>query len=156
MIFLGIDPGGSGGLAVVTEGLLGAAATAMGTERDVHEWIAEHAPAAATRAVIEHVHAFPGQGVASCFTFGRSYGFLRGLLIAQGIPFEQTTPTVWQSFMGLLRKKKRGQEPESKTAKKNRHKALAQQWFPDLKVTHATADALLLAAYAAKTRSRGM
>jgi hypothetical protein len=34
---------------------------------------------------------------------------------------------------------------ETRTAKKNRHKDLAQRLFPKVKVTHAIADALLLA-----------
>lgn len=94
-------------------------------------------------AVIERVHSMPKQGVASSFKFGRSYGFLRGCLIASGIPFEEVTPQVWQKALGCL---SRGD--------KNVTKARAQQLFPSLKITHATADALLLAEYARRLHAQ--
>ncbi len=143
-IFLGIDPGQSGGLAWIEDGREGdpAAAFAMkmpDTERDL--WIkvaAETERSARTVfAVIEKVHSMPKQGVASSFKFGQSYGFLRGCLIASGIPFEEVSPQAWQKELGCLSK-----------GDKNVTKARAQQLFPAEKVTHATADALLLAEYA--------
>ena len=82
----------------------------------------------------------PKQGVASTFKFGRSYGNLEAFLIAAEIPFERVVPSVWQREFGLISKK-----GETKTAKKNRHKAKAQELFPSVKVTHAVADALLIA-----------
>ena len=91
------------------------------------------------KAYIEKVHSMPKQGVASSFKFGRSYGFLRGILVASQIPFEAVTPQVWQRGFSL---------PKGKgTAKKNAHKARAQELFPSLRITHAIADALLIAEY---------
>ena len=52
-------------------------------------------------------------------------------------PFEEVAPQVWQKVLGCL---SRGD--------KNVTKAKAQQLFPAIKVTHAIADALLLAEYA--------
>lgn len=140
MIFIGIDPGASGGLAWTFSDESGAQALKMPeTERDT--WVALCGGQAryleAPFAVIEAVHSMPKQGVASSFKFGRSYGFLRGCLIASGIPFEEVAPQKWQKAMGCL---SRGD--------KNVTKAKAQQMYPSLKITHATADALLLAAYA--------
>ncbi len=77
------------------------------------------------------------------FSFGRNYGFLRGCLHCLKIPFEEVTPAKWQREFSLLRTDK----AETNTAKKNRHKAKAQQLFPDTNVTHAIADALLIAEY---------
>lgn len=110
------------------------------TERDVWEWL-QGALGGSDFAYIERVHSMPKQGVASSFTFGRSYGFLRGCLIASGIPFEEVTPQTWQKALGCL---SRGD--------KNVTKAKAQQLFPSLKITHATADALLIAEYGRRTR----
>ena len=142
-LFLGIDPGASGGIAWLQpnephmKGLDRREADKMpDTERDTWELIRRWRDSA-TLAVIEAVHSMPKQGVASSFKFGRSYGFLRGCLIASGIPFEEVTPQRWQKELGCL---SRGD--------KNVTKARAQQLFPSLKVTHATADALLLAEYA--------
>jgi hypothetical protein len=78
----------------------------------------------------------PGQGVSSSFKFGMSYGSLRMALIAHSIPFESVTPQAWQKSLHCL-----------SGGDKNRTKARAQQLFPNQKVTHATADSLLIAEY---------
>jgi crossover junction endodeoxyribonuclease RuvC len=140
VIFLGIDPGASGGLAFIhDDGSMDPALEKMpDTERDLWEIIDGDEDAIPIAfAAIEAVHSMPKQGVASSFKFGRSYGFLRGCLIASGIPFEEVTPQRWQKELGCLSK-----------GDKNVTKARAQQLFPKLKITHATADALLLAEYA--------
>ena len=136
-MFIGVDPGASGGIAFLSSIDGQPHATKMPeTERDV--WLALSTwDRTNAFAVIEAVHSMPKQGVASSFKFGRSYGFLRGCLIASGIPFEEVTPQKWQKALGCM---SRGD--------KNVTKARAQQLFPGLKITHATADALLLAEYA--------
>jgi len=143
VIYLGIDPGASGGIAVLgMEG--GPRAWKMAaTEADLYlglvDTVAEHWQAGGDEspfAIIEHVHSMPKQGVASSFKFGMSYGGLRMALIAAGIPFEAVSPQKWQKAMGCLSK-----------GDKNVTKRKAQELFPSLKVTHATADALLLAEY---------
>lgn len=133
---LGIDPGQSGGLAVLKNGV--ALAWKMPeTERDLQDLFEEISREGVDFALIEAVHSMPKQGVASSFKFGRNYGFLRGMLIASRIPFEEVTPQRWQKALGCL-----------SHGEKNVTKAKAQQLFPLLKVTHATADALLIAEYA--------
>lgn len=148
MIILGVDPGKSGGIAcwIPSKGM---AATKMGdTEKDVLSYLDCFPTANGGFAYIEKVHAMPSQGVTSMFTFGQNYGFLRGCLTALEIPFEAVTPHRWQKEFSLLRRDKN----ESNTDKKNRHKAKAQQLFPHLKVTHATADALLICEYGRRLR----
>ena len=52
-----------------------------------------------THAVIELVHAMPGQGVCSMFSFGRAAGVADGALaLCAGVPVEQVTPQKWQQF----------------------------------------------------------
>lgn len=104
------------------------------TERDTWELLRSWSHDA--RAVIEKVHSMPKQGVASSFKFGQSYGFLRGLLIALEIPFQSVAPGVWQRSLGCL-----------SGGDKRVTKAKAQELYPELKVTHATADALLIATF---------
>jgi hypothetical protein len=87
-------------------------------------------------AVIEFVHSSPQMGVKSAFTFGRSYGFLRGCLSSLGFPYVEVRPQAWQKAMGCL-----------SGGDKNKTKALAQQLYPGEKVTHGVADALLLATF---------
>jgi len=139
---IGIDPGKSGGIAVVWSG--GATAMKMPTtEKDLWQMIEGLAPLACF-TVIERVHSMPEQGVRSVFTFGWGYGGLRMALVAADIPFEEVLPTAWQRTFGLALGKK---VKESHVQKKNRHKAKAQQLFPHVKVTHSVADALLIAEY---------
>jgi crossover junction endodeoxyribonuclease RuvC len=93
--------------------------------------------------MIEKVHSMPKQGVASSFKFGRGYGGLRMALIAAGIPFEEVTPQAWQKALAIPKRSK----TETPVQWKNRLKALAQQLYPDIKVTLKLADALLIATY---------
>jgi len=144
MTILGIDPGASGGIAIV--GVVTEAVKMPDTERDLIELVREYARQA-DRAVIERVSAMPGNGVAGMFKFGMSYGALRMALIAVGIPFEAVTPAKWQSGLGVP---KRG--GKTKTQHKNVLKAKAQELFPALKITHATADALLIAEWGRRNR----
>ena len=132
-LFMGIDPGHSGAIAAVGQGMVEICRLDE-TERDIWLWV--RARAERTRfTFLEHVHAFRGQGVAGTFKFGTSYGFCRGLLIACEIPFTEVTPVKWQGLMGC---KTHGD--------KNVSKARAQQLFPQVQgVIHQTADAMLLA-----------
>lgn len=143
---LGVDPGASGSIVCLVDGE-SSWIKLDSTERDIwtalQTWDAEHV---LDFAFIERVHSMPKQGVSSSFKFGQSYGFLRGLLIASGIPFEEVTPQAWQKAMGC---QSRGD--------KNVTKARAQQLFPGVKITHANADALLIAEYGRRVlASRGM
>jgi hypothetical protein len=90
-----------------------------------------------SHAALEKVHSMPGQGVASTFKFGKGFGVLTASLIAFGVDFMEVSPQKWQKYWGCMTK-----------GNKNVSKARAQELFPDIKVTHKIADALLLAAYA--------
>jgi hypothetical protein len=143
MIFVGIDPGKLGGIACIWESGQAEAWKMPETERDVSQLLwqfngLEHLEMASeVFAVIEHVGPMPGNGVTGMFKFGMNYGFLRGLLTAFEIPFDEARPQKWQKAMGCLSK-----------GDKNVTKQKAQQLHPELKITHATADAILLAEYA--------
>lgn len=141
MIYLGIDPGVCGGVAVIasTSTVLSSFKFKDATEADIAEVFRQYDDA--TFAMIERVSSSPQMGVVSAFTFGRSYGFLRGMLIAHGIAFEEVSPVKWQTAMGCRT-----------GGNKNISKAKAQQLFPGVKVTHANADALLLAEHCRRTR----
>lgn len=53
-------------------------------------------------ACIETVHAMPGQGVTSMFNFGQSYGTVLGVLAACKVPVYQVTPQEWKKEYGLI------------------------------------------------------
>jgi hypothetical protein len=141
MIYLGIDPGGSGAIAAVGEHIRPSFIKNESTEREIAEWLSAFPPPDSF-AIIEKVSSSPQMGVSSAFTFGRSYGFLRGLLICAKIPFEEVSPQRWQKAM------------QCRTGgDKNVSKAKASQLFPELTITHAIADALLLAEYNRRLRA---
>lgn len=136
MITLGIDPGASGGYAVVGPDGPIEWTKMLDTERDNFERLSALAGMAQT-AVIERVHAMPKQGVSSTFKFGQNYGFMRGLLISLDIPFSEVSPAKWQGAMECRTK-----------GDKNVSKRRAQELFPQVKrMTHAIADALLIAEF---------
>lgn len=143
MNFIGIDPGMSGGVVILIGDWIEPAVYPFKnmTEMDMHMIIKAYAVTPdKAHAMLERVGAFPGQGVASTWKFGQHYGFLRGILTAQAIPFELVGPQKWQTAMGCLTK-----------GDKNISKAAAQRLFPAVKMTHAIADALLIAEYCRRT-----
>lgn len=133
---IGIDPGASGGFAVI--GPDGTYATKFPeTESDtVTELKMVTLLDSSCVAYLEEVHAMPKQGVVSVFKFGQSYGFLRGVLAGLNVRRSFVRPQVWQKALGCMSK-----------GDKNVTKRRAQELFPSLKITHATADALLIAEY---------
>ena len=142
VIVIGIDPGKNGGIAVI--GDYGTYVNKMpDTLQDLWDMIEEisigdghDSEPSLCRAYIEQIHSSPQMGVVSAFTFGNGFGHLEMALTAAGIPFERVRPQVWQKALGCMTK-----------GDKNITKAKAQEMFPSLKVTHATADALLIAEY---------
>lgn len=148
MIYIGIDPGISGGIAALTDqGLVIAVQKMPATIRDVltvFQFYARRAEVEGPcRAMLERVGVMPGQGNVSGFTFGKGVGHLEMALTAAEIPFDQPTPRTWQAAIGVIY----GHKNLSDTAKKNIAKRRAQQLFPREDVTHAIADALLIAEY---------
>lgn len=94
-------------------------------------------------AYIEKVAAHPKHGTIAGFKLGRSYGFLRGCLVALKIPFEEVHPGVWQRSLGCL-------SGGDKKVTRQR----AQNLFPHNKVTHKVADALLIMEFGRRLRSK--
>ena len=139
MICIGIDPGASGAIAVLDGDRVTAMKLADMTERDIYDCLSDLA-GTGTVAVIEQVHSMPGQGVSSTFKLGVSYGGLRMALVAAGIRFQPVTPVRWQTALSCR-----------SGGNKNVTKAKAQELFPAIKITHAIADALLLAEYCRRT-----
>jgi crossover junction endodeoxyribonuclease RuvC len=143
-ITIGIDPGANGAIAWIDEQGKSCVEKMPDTLQDLWELVVSISLNAGTgglgaRAYLEAVSSSPQMGVVSSFSFGRGYGNLEMALTAAGIPFERVRPQVWQKAMGCMTK-----------GDKNISKAKAQELFPDKKVIHATADALLIALYGTK------
>lgn len=152
---IAIDPGQSGGIAIIdyhkvlnemkdhyiVQESLTTVHNMPSTIKDLHYLFSE---IIGDKVVyIEDVHSLPNQGIASTFKFGRGFGNLEAMAISHNCRLIYVRPQVWQKHLGLLSKK-----GESKTQHKNRMKAFAQQRYPHIKVTLATADALCILEYA--------
>ena len=149
LIITAIDPGLSGAVARLEEGKLtilrdfkalpdiARAVCLLGTGADL--------------IAIEQVHAMPGEGVVSCFSFGKSTGVALGAAyLHPGISVVEVAPQRWPNYY-----RKRFNIPKGKPFKEVTRE-IACQMFPaqaDLfrrKKDHNSADAALLGFYAAK------
>ncbi len=160
--YIGIDPGFTGALAVLTSrGKYWVNDTPVTKriikvrrkkrirrEYDVEAMTALLRPLVGTDVYVamEVVGARPNQGVRSMFVFGHGLGLWEGLLWGTGLVIAKSvlkrpTPTTWKaSVMSLLK----GRRNDKGTALR-----LAQQLFPEAplekKKDHGRAEALLLA-----------
>ena len=118
MIIFGIDPGVSGGISILENKKVievfdmptmidgkknkrqvnGAQVTNIIRERlnDDKEIV----------VVVEHVNAMPGQGVTSMFNFGQSFGVIKGICSALGLPIYFVRPTKWKKYFNLIKTNK--------------------------------------------------
>ncbi|EEU9257627.1 crossover junction endodeoxyribonuclease RuvC [Escherichia coli] len=143
---LGIDPGCSGSLVLITEqggyiDHLAMPTIKVGTKSRVNgaavsAWIRQYG---ISHAYLEQVGAMPGQGTASMFTFGHAAGVAEGILQGLNIPYTLVTPQAWKKSAGLI--------GSDKDAARSR----AIQLYPELRALdakakgQAIADALLIA-----------
>lgn len=135
MLYVGIDPGKGGGLAALEwDGKVSLLAKMPDTPAAVVELLLGIPERSVV--VLERVHSSPQMGVRSAFTFGRGLGVLEGVLAAFNLRVEDVTPQRWQTALGCM-----------SGGDKNVTKRRAEGLFPGARITHATADALLLAEY---------
>jgi crossover junction endodeoxyribonuclease RuvC len=118
MIIIGIDPGVSGAICILTDGKIteiyemptmidgkknkkqvnGAEITNIINKELVNE--------KDINVVIEHVSAMPGQGVTSMFNFGQSFGVLKGICAALKLPVHFIRPVKWKKHFNLINTEK--------------------------------------------------
>lgn len=105
-------------------------------------------PSGVDFALIEDVHAMPGQGVCSMFSFGKSTGYAESALVLclkPGTVAEKVSPQRWQNFFRKLLQWPAKAEFDSRS--------IAARLFPTYsdfftrKKDHNSADAVLMAAW---------
>jgi len=151
---LGIDPGLSGAYALIDTDhpdTLAEPFPLAGKALDLAELLREWRILEPDVAVIESVHAMPGQGVSSMFTFGRGLGQIEGVLAALEIRREYVTPQAWKKLVlaGTTKDKTAAIE-------------YATRAFPSVRLVRpgcrkphdGMADALCLAEFGARTYGR--
>ena len=140
MIIIGIDPGKSGSLAIIN-GKSVMVKKMPETPKDLFDFVNKF-KGKDVLCYLEKVGGLPGMGGSAMFNFGKGYGHLEMVLIANDIKFITVTPQVWQKYFQIgTTKSKAGKDW------KNILKAKAQQLFPKIEVTLWSADALLIAEY---------
>lgn len=108
------------------------------------------------RCCLEQVGGYVGrpQSGSHMFNFGKQFGYCEGQLAALGLILGEqyflTSSQEWQRGLGLRTRVKEGELTDTDSSWKNYLKREAKRRFPQLVVTGATADALLIAYYCRK------
>ena len=159
MKVLGVDPGISGGLAIVeiadgaAPGLVecidipvvGAGAKERVDVAAIRNFIDRHKP---VRALIERAQAMPRQGSSSGFKYGRAVGAIEAAIMLCAIPVEIVEPSAWKRFWNLPGKDKESARQKALQLFPAAHAALARK--KDL----GRAEAMLIALYSIERQPR--
>jgi hypothetical protein len=163
MWFLGIDPGKNGSIVWFDDDTRTVHPLKMPVTRDDmwqairHPPIEACVPPESVNAVVEWIGTPPRKPregkddkpefATSLQSYGgvrEAFGACEAFVVAAGYRRQSVPALTWQRVMGV--RKPRGKK-ETQTEKKNRHKQVAQGLFPDVTVTHALEDGLLLVEY---------
>lgn len=161
-LIVGVDPGLSGAIAFLNdEGVLEIVdmpvlVTKKGAKKQSNidtcqlaNEIDSRNKLSITHAYIEAVHAMPGQGVTSCFQFGKGFGIVIGVIAANYIPFTLVTPNEWKKTLRV-------------PAEKDGARARASELMPrfshlwSLKKHDGRAEAALLAYWGRQSLANGI
>ena len=96
--------------------------------------------------VVEQVNAMPGQGVTSMFNFGQTFGAIKGICAALGLPIFFVRPSKWKKHFNLIN----SSEDSSRTKVIEMYPSLSSQLAKKKDVNKS--DAILIARYYCDTR----
>lgn len=153
MNIFGIDPGWKGGIAVINNDGDVLYTTKMAPRGaliydDLCHLVSTFDPAI---VVIEQVGSRKTDARTAAFSFGRNF---EAICLSSELCRRQkeyleffAPPEMWQKPLGVYALKDKKGKRLNKTDKKNYHKEVAAELFPDFegRITHAIADAMLLA-----------
>ena len=120
MLIIGIDPGISGSICFLEDGLIkdvlemptmteGKKNKKQVNGSQIFNEIAIRIKTYEKKnikVVIEQVSAMPGQGVTSMFNFGQSFGILKGICSAMQLPLYFVRPAKWKKSFNLINSEK--------------------------------------------------
>ena len=96
--------------------------------------------------VVEQVNAMPGQGVTSMFNFGQTFGAIKGVCAALGLPIFFVRPSKWKKHFELINSSK----DSSRTKAIEMYPTLSSQLAKKKDVNKS--DAILIARFYSETR----
>lgn len=112
MVSIGIDVGKKGGYAIIYDE--DDYETHVWDDQEFIEtmWEIAQTTSAKERIVVcvEKVGSMPHQGVTSSFNFGKSAGFIEGVLSALGLPYQLIPPQRWKKEFTLNSEKQKSIE----------------------------------------------
>jgi hypothetical protein len=139
---IAIDPGASGGLAYVDDGIVQAVAMPEGMTEQI-DLIRRLASEGHHECIMENVgFHMPGNSATATAKFARHCGHLEAACYAYGISVQYVAPQKWQREIGTFSKDKRERKAQIKEA--------MARLYPHLAVTLKTADALGIFTWAKK------
>ena len=96
--------------------------------------------------VVEQVNAMPGQGVTSMFNFGQTFGAIKGVCAALGLPIHFVRPSKWKKHFELINSSK----DSSRTKAIEMYPSLSDDLARKKDVNKS--DAILIARFYSETR----
>ena len=99
-----------------------------------------------TVVVVEQVNAMPGQGVTSMFNFGQTFGAIKGICAALGLPIFFVRPSKWKKHFELINSSK----DSSRTKAIEMYPSLSDNLAKKKDVNKS--DAILIARFYSETR----
>ena len=152
MRIIGIDPGLSGGIAILDDlkifDLFDMPIMPEGKKNknqlnsaQLVNIIKRHIHTNSTFVIVEQVSAMPGQGVTSMFNFGQTFGAIKGICASLNLPIFYVRPAKWKKHFDLI------------NASKDASRTKAIEMYPSIsdrlkkKKDVNKADAILIARY---------
>ncbi len=96
--------------------------------------------------IVENVSAMPGQGVTSMFNFGQTFGAIKGICAALGLPIFFVRPAKWKKHFDLINSSK----DASRTKAIEMYPSISDQLSKKKDVNKS--DAILIARFYSETR----
>ena len=96
--------------------------------------------------IVEQVNAMPGQGVTSMFNFGQTFGAIKGICAALGLPIFFVRPAKWKKHFELINSSK----DASRTKASEMYPSISHQLSKKKDVNKS--DAILIARFYNETR----
>ena len=161
MRIIGIDPGLSGGIAVLDDlkiyDIFDMPIMSEGKKNKnqlnsaqlvniINEHVLKNED---TFVIVEQVSAMPGQGVTSMFNFGQTFGSIKGICAALKLPIFYVRPAKWKKHFELINSSK----DSSRTKVIEMYPSLSSQLSKKKDVNKS--DAVLIARFYNETRSKG-
>ena len=158
MRIIGIDPGLSGGIAILDDNKvkemfdMPVMADGKKNKRQLNSALLVKLikdnikDLENTIMVVEQVNAMPGQGVTSMFNFGQTFGAIKGICAALGLPIFFVRPAKWKKHFELINSSK----DASRTKAIEMYPSISEQLSKKKDVNKS--DAILIARFYSETK----